>query len=290
MKKKVVGFLCDIGVIFIGGVIYAVAINTFTAPNKIVVSGITGIGSILNYLFNIPIGLFVIAANVLLFLLAFRFVSKRTLFKSAIAIVITSALIDITAVLPWFPKYTDDPLLACVFGGALTGIGLGIIFMRGITTGGVDLIALLLEKLFPFISYGKLLMFIDMVIVIAAGLVSKSLTAVLYAAIIVCVYGVIVDKLLNGLDSAKVVYIISNKGDAICAAVTEHLHRGVKRINAFGGYTNEPKPMLMIVVRPMELFKLKQIVKGTDEHAFVIVGDVSEVVGRGFKTEEDGLQ
>ena len=172
MKKKVVGFLCDIGVIFIGGVIYAVAINTFTAPNKIVVSGITGIGSILNYLFNIPIGLFVIAANVLLFLLAFRFVSKRTLFKSAIAIVITSALIDITAVLPWFPKYTDDPLLACVFGGALTGIGLGIIFMRGITTGGVDLIALLLEKLFPFISYGKLLMFIDMVIVVAAGLVS----------------------------------------------------------------------------------------------------------------------
>lgn len=290
MKKKVVGFLCDIGVIFIGGVIYAVAINTFTAPNKIVVSGITGIGSILNYLFNIPIGLFVIAANVLLFLLAFRFVSKRTLFKSAIAIVITSALIDITAVLPWFPKYTDDPLLACVFGGALTGIGLGIIFMRGITTGGVDLIALLLEKLFPFISYGKLLMFIDMVIVVAAGLVSKSLTAVLYAAIIVCVYGVIVDKLLNGLDSAKVVYIISNKGDAICAAVTEHLHRGVTRINAFGGYTNEPKPMLMTVVRPMELFKLKQIVKGTDEHAFVIVGDVSEVVGRGFKTEEDGLQ
>lgn len=250
----------------------------------------TGIGSIMNYLFNIPIGLFVVAVNVLLFLLSFKFVSKKTLFKSAIAIVITSALIDITAAIPWFPKYTEDPLLACIFGGALTGIGLGIIFMRGITTGGVDLIALLLEKLFPFISYGRLIVFIDLVIVCAAGFVSQSLTSVFHAAIIVCIYGFIVDKLLNGLDSAKVVYIISGKGDAICEAVTKKLHRGVTRVNAFGGYTNEPKPMLITVVRPMELFKLKKIVKETDEHAFVIVGDVSEVVGRGFKTEEDGLK
>lgn len=290
MKKKVVGFICDLGVIFIGGIIYAIAINTFSAPNKIVVSGITGIGSIMNYLFNVPIGLFVVAVNIFLFLLSFKFVSRKTLFKSAIAIIVTSALIDITAVIPWFPKYTEDPLLACIFGGALTGIGLGIIFMRGITTGGVDLIALLLEKLFPFISYGRLIVFIDLVIVCAAGFVSQSLTSVFHAAIIVCIYGFIVDKLLNGLDSAKVVYIISGKGDSICEAVTKKLHRGVTRVNAFGGYTNEPKPMLITVVRPMELFKLKKIVKETDEHAFVIVGDVSEVVGRGFKTEEDGLK
>lgn len=99
------------------------------------------------------------------------------------------------------------------------------------------------------------------------------------------------DKLLNGLDSAKVVYIISNHGDAICEAVTKNLHRGVTRINAFGGYTNEPKSHAYDGGSSrMELFKLKKIVKETDKHAFVIVGDVAEVVGRGFKTEEDGLQ
>ncbi len=286
MKSRTKNLIFDLMFIVAGGVIWSAAINVFTLPNSIVPGGFTGIATILYDFFGLPVGTVTLVMNIPLFLISWKVLGKNFLIKTGLALIITSALIDAGFFLP---EYTGDPLLASVFGGLLSGIGLGMIYMRGIATGGVDIIARLLERPLPFISYGKLLIGCDVIIAVTAGIVYKDISAVLYASIVIFFTGGISDRLINGVDRAKLVYIITDDKEQLADKILQTINRGVTIINGTGAYTGDAHHVLMVVIRPYELHRLRAIVRNEDRNAFIIIGDVSEVVGEGFKDKKSEL-
>ncbi|MDF2686705.1 MAG: hypothetical protein K0S55_1887 [Clostridia bacterium] len=283
MKLNKKQLLLDLLTILIGGFIWAISINMFTTPNLIAPGGVTGISVILNHFFKFPMGLTIIILNIPLLLLSYKFLGLRFVVRTAITTVITSLILDFTG---FIPTFTEDRLLAAVFGGITAGLGLGLIYMRGLATGGSDVLARLLEIPFPYISYGKMLIIIDAVVITAAAVFFRDLGLALYAVIMVYISSIIIDKLLTGLDVAKLVYIISEKNMEISKVIMEKLDRGATLIEARGCYTGLEKNMLMVAVKRYELPRIKNIVKCVDERAFIIINDVSEVLGEGFKGEK----
>ena len=283
MKKvphKLKEWALDLGAVVAGCALYAVSVHMFTNPNMIAVGGLTGIGSVLNYLWGLPIGLSVLLMNVPLFLLSWKKLGKEFFFKTAFATVMMSLFLDLTGFLPVF---TGDKLLATVTGGVGTGAGLGLIFSRGMATGGTDLLAKLVKGWFRGVSYAKVILFADVAILIFAGIVYRDLWSVLYSAVTVWLMSAVVDAILGGIDKAKSVSIITDKRQAVLDRILIDINRGATVWNAEGGYTSTDRDVILVVVRKYELFSLKQAVKSADPDAFMIISDATEVMGRGFR-------
>lgn len=280
-KKQIV---LDLLTVFIGGFIWAISVNMFTIPNLIAPGGVTGISVILNHFFNFPLGITIIILNIPLFILSYKFLGLRFVIRTGITTVITSLILDLTV---FIPAFTEDKLLAAIFGGITSGIGLGLIYMRGLATGGSDVMARLLEIPFPYISYGKILVIIDGVVITIAAICFRDLALALYSVIMVYISSIIVDKLLTGLNVAKLIYVISEKNMEIAKVIMEKMDRGATLIEARGCYTGLEKNMLMVVVKRYELPRIKGIVRTVDDRAFIIINDVSEVLGEGFKGERN---
>lgn len=282
-KKRILGWLADLGIMILGGVIWAVSINVFTLPNKIAAGGLSGLGTVFYYAFHIPVGVTIILFNIPIFIFAWKLLGREWFAKSLIAMLVTSVIIDLTAFLP---EYTGDSMLAAVFGGVTSGIGLGLIYMRGIATGGIDLIARMIKKYVAVPSYGTIIILLDLVVIAISGIVFRDFAVMLYAVIVVYITGLINDKLLNGLDRAKLVYVISDSYAQIGEEIENRLKRGVTLLDGKGNYTGKKEQVIMVVVRPYEFFRLKALIRQVDPKAFVIVGDISEVLGNGFRSEE----
>ncbi len=273
----------------VGGFIWAVSINVFTKPNLLAPGGFSGVGTVINYFFPfIPIGVSIIVLNIPLFAVVYKQFGKKFFFSGAIAMVVTSVIIDVTEM--FLPVYTGNRLIAAIFGGVLSGAGLGLIYLRGIVTGGVDLMARIFEKYISFLSYGKIIACLDMLVIALAALAFKDIDTALYSAITVYISGRVVDKLLNGADSAKLILIISDKHEQIQKDILDVLHRGVTVLSGKGGYTGSDRPVMLAVCRPYEIIKVKKFIYSIDKKAFVVISDSSEVDGLGFSyTEEESL-
>ena len=181
--KQVKDLLLD-GVFFlIGSVLFAISVNVFTAPNDIAPGGLTGAATLVNYLWGTPIGVGIIVMNIPIFLWGVLEVGFRFILKTAVATVVSSLAIDLTV--PYMQPYQGDMMLSALFGGLLAGLGLGLIFMRGGTTGGTDLIANLIGRHLRHISFGKLILAVDLVIVVISAFVYKNLESPLYAVIVI---------------------------------------------------------------------------------------------------------
>lgn len=280
MKKQGKTLFFDILSIVAGGFIWAVGLNVFTVPNKIAPGGATGLATVINSFTDLPVGTLIILINVPLFFAAFFFVGKRFTLKTAAAIVITGVILDVTAL--FLPEFTDDKLLSAIFGGVLSGVGLGLIYIRGIATGGSDLLARLIDKKIPFFSYTETILAIDAVVVVVAAIAYKDWKSVLYAAITVAVNSLFAEKLLSGLTAAKMVFIVTETPEKIYETVIRRMKRGATRTPAEGCYSEKPTNVLMITVKNYELPALKKIITEKDENSFMIVGDASEIVGKGF--------
>ncbi len=267
-----------------GALIDAVAVNVFTAPNHIAPGGITGIGTMLNYLFQTPIGLVNMIINIPIVIWAIVEIGYKLVAKSIAAIIIFSVAIDTMGLV--LPAYDGNPFLAAIFGGVLEGIGLALVFMRGSTTGGTDMIARLLGKHFRHLSMGKLMMAVDLVIVAASALVYQKLESALYAIIAIFVSTRVIDTLLYGTDSGngKLYFIISKKSDEIRQRILEDIDRGVTIIPIQGGYSGREGEMLLCAVRRYEVTKINDIIHSADRDAFVIVGEAGEITGEGFRS------
>lgn len=268
----------------VGALIDSVAVNVFTAPNHIAPGGITGIGTMLNYLFQTPIGLVNMIINIPIVIWAIIEIGYKLVAKSIAAIIIFSVAIDTMGLV--LPAYDGNPFLAAIFGGVLEGIGLALVFMRGSTTGGTDMIARLLGKHFRHLSMGKLMMAVDLVIVAVSALVYQKLESALYAIIAIFVSTRVIDTLLYGTDSGngKLYFIISKKSDEIRQRVLEDIDRGVTIIPIQGGYSGQEGEMLLCAVRRYEVTKINDIIHSTDRDAFVIVGEAGEITGEGFRS------
>ena len=276
MKK----FLTDLLFMLAGGFIWAVALNTFLVPNLIASGGVVGLATVANHFFSVPVGVATILLNLPVFAFAFRKMGWRFVLKTFFAMMLTSVIIDITAL--FLPAFTEDKLFAAILGGVFSGIGLGIIYARGIATGGTDLLARLVDDVLPMFSYGKLILLFDACVVLIAAVSFRDWNSALYATISIYLVGVVVDAILSGPNKGNLVYVISSREREIGDGVLQKLRRGATVLYGKGRYTEKERGVIMIVVRSYELHKLKELVKTIDPGAFVVVGDVSEISGEGF--------
>ena len=266
-----------------GSAVYAVQVNAFTAPNNIAAGGVTGIATMLNYLFSTPIGLMAFLINVPIVLWAVIDIGYKLVTKTMAAIVLSSLMIDLFS--HFIPAYRGDPILVALFAGACEGVGLSLIFVRGATTGGTDLVARLLGRRLPHLSMGKLMLAVDGVIVVVSGFVFGSVENAMYACIVIVVSTKIIDAILYGMDigTGKLFFVMSPKVRQMGDRVIVELERTVTYLDSRGGYTQEPGETMLCVVRRFELHQLQTIIREEDKNAFVIVGEAGQVTGEGFR-------
>ena len=281
-KKTIKQTIIDYIIIAIGAFIFSFGIAMFTSPNNIAPGGVSGIGTMLNHLFNIPIGSVIIAVNIPLFIFSFKKFGRSFFKKSLFATFLTSSLIDI---LPFILEkhYVYSPLLASIFGGVSIGVGVGIIFLRGGTTGGADILAKLIRLKYPHFSLGTLVFIIDAIIVISTLFVYGSIEALLYSTVSFFVTSRAVDAIIFGAARSKMLLIITTKPQEISKRIMNDVEHGVTLIPAFGAYTNEEKTILLSVVRPNEVAEINKIVKEIDRSAFTVITESNEVFGYGFQ-------
>lgn len=282
-SKKADEITKDILFYAIGSSIYAISVTMFTAPNHIAPGGVTGVATMINYLFGWPIGTLGLLLNIPIFIWAILQIGYKLVVKTIAATVFVSAAIDLIGIM--IPTYTGNPMLAAIFGGCLEGIGLSLVFMRGATTGGTDLIARLLNRRVRFISMAKLMMCVDFVIVVVSAFVYHSMESALYALIAIFVSSRLIDAILYGTDigTGKIMFIISEKSDEISKEIIDDVERGVTKLDAKGAFTGRESEVLLCAVRRYEVAKVKDIVRTIDKSAFIIVGDAGDISGEGFR-------
>lgn len=272
-------------IIIIGTVLMALSINLVYEPMEMVTGGVTGLAIVIKYLTGflvnggVPVWLSNIVLNIPLFLAALKVMGKQYIKTTLFATLSLSAALYI---IPTYNIIYEDYLLAAVFGGVLGGAGLGLVFVASATTGGTDLLATLINRYKPYHSVPRILIVIDGIIV-ATGVATFHITKALYAIMAVYITSKVSDSILEGLKFAKMAYIISDSYDEIAQKIMNNLDRGVTGVSAKGMYSNREKKMLFCVVSKKEIIDLTEIVKEVDPEAFVIVSDVREVVGEGFR-------
>ncbi len=278
MRKN---FIEDLLLYILGCLIYSFAVTSIITPNNISAGGFTGIATLVNYLYDFPIGLTLLLLNIPIIIIAFIKIGSEFILKTAVATFILSFTLDFSQKI--FPKILLDNLLSSVFGGILMGMGLGIIFIRGATTGGVDIIGKLVNKRHPHITVGKVIFFADIIVILLATITYKMLESGLYSIIALFASSRIVDTVIYGFDKAKIAIVFTKKSNDICNFVINNMNRGISKIKAYGGYKGEENTMLICTLRRHEVSKLSNKIKELDPKAFVILTDASEIIGQGFK-------
>lgn len=269
--------------IVLGTFILSISINVFMAPNKVSAGGITTLGTILLHLFGIRISITNLVCNVVLFVFGFRKLGKYAVIQTASGIVLLSLFLELTSKIP---VYSGDILIASLTGGTLMGVGVGLVVRRGASTGGSDFAALILNRLLPHISLATLIMVIDCGIVLVSGIVFRSLSVTFYSVLALFVCSLLTDKIITFGDSAKMVQIFSSHAQEITDHIIKDFERGVTGIHCVGMFEKNETLMLECIVKPRELPQYLSLIKQIDPSAFVIIGNVQEVLGEGFKDME----
>lgn len=266
--------------ILIGVLLTAVGLDMFLVPNKIAAGGVSGIATIIHYVAHFPVGTTMLAINVPLFLVGIRQLGIRFGMRTLFGTITLSVLVDLLAAR--VPVPTKDPLLASIYGGMLVGIGIGIVFRNKGTTGGTDLAAAIINN-YMKLSVGVVLFVIDASVIIAAGIVFDSAELALYALLTVFLTARVIDIVQEGFGYAKAALIVSKKPDEVADVILHKLDRGVTSLHGTGMYTGADRDVILSVVTRAEISTLKELVHTIDPEAFVILTDVHEVLGEGFK-------
>jgi uncharacterized membrane-anchored protein YitT (DUF2179 family) len=268
--------------ITLGSLFTAVGLDMFLVPNRIAAGGVSGLATLIFHIMGFPVGLTMLAINIPLFLASLRILGTRFGMKTLYGFFSLSVFVDIME--PFITSPTQDPLLASVYGGVLTGIGLGIVFRSGGTTGGTDLAAQLLLR-YVSTSSGQALLIIDGLVILLAAFVFSAELA-LYALISVFISSRVIDAVQEGVGYGKAAFIISDYEKRIAQGILNDMERGATFFDGKGAYSLKKKGIILTVVSRSEVTRLKNLVSGVDPDAFVIVTSVNEVLGEGFKETE----
>lgn len=277
--------LWDIVCYVAGGAVYALSVNCFSAPNDIAPGGATGLATLLHALIGWPIGLLILLINLPLLIVAFFRIGRRFALRTTAVTLLVSLIIDVSE--PFLPTFRGERILAALFGGLLAGVGLGLVLLRGATTGGSELAARLLQERFPYLSIGRLILAVDAVVIALSVPVFGGLSAAMYAAILVFVSSVMTDKLVYGGEEGRLLMVVTLRPQALSEAVTARLKRGVTLLRGQGGYTGRERWVLLCAVRRAQLVPLRRLVRETDPDAFTMVITTRQVFGEGFLPAED---
>lgn len=273
--------------ITLGSAIFALGFDLFLVPNSLNVGGMSGLAMVLRELVGFgSIGVWTMLLNIPLFILGAKTLGRSFLLGSLAGMLLSSGFIDLFSALR-IPQ--TELLLDSLYGGALSGLGLGLVFLSGATTGGTDIAAKLLRRRFRSASLGKVMLAVDLCILLLTGLVFRDFSKTLYSALPLAVVSFVVDQLLYGLDHSTVALVISTHHTEVSAAIAQRLDRGATLLDASGSYTGQDRPVLMSAVRQRQLPELKSIVREIDPDAFVILLPAHQVLGEGFRRAGDEL-
>lgn len=263
--------------IVVGGFIYSIGLNTFLITNHLAEGGFVGISVILLYEFHLPIGVTFFILNIPLLIVAWRMFGHEFVLKTTLGVISVSVFSEVTKSIQ-IP--THDRLLAALYAGVVTGIGLGLIFRTGGTTGGADIIARILRH-YRGVAMGKTLFGIDLLVICVVVIVVGKEVA-MYSLVGLFVSSRVIDFVLEGAQNGKALTIISQKHGEIVHAIHAELDRGTTLLEATGGYTGQARKVIYCVVSRVEVVRIQRIVHEVDENAFVTVNNVHEVLGEGF--------
>ena len=266
----------------LGAAAYALSVSYFTAPNEIAPGGITGLATILNDLFYLPIGAVTLLFNIPLLIWGAIESGRRFIIRTLIITAAASVLIDVFSLFEL--AYQGDLIIASIFGGILSGTGLGLVFLRGGSTGGTDIIARNLNRRYPHISIGSIVLICDAVVVALSAVVYGSLENALYAVIAIFTSSKMIDAVVFGFsrDNGKLLIIITSAPDELTKILTGRVNRGVTVLSARGGYSHTDKGVILCAVRPHDAFRVNAAVADTDPSAFIITTTATAISGLGF--------
>ena len=267
----------------LGSILYAAGIYTFAATANFAPGGITGIALIINhYMPFLRIGLVSLIINVPVAVICYRLLGRVFFFKSVKSMLISALFLDV--VFPLFPQYdgANNPLLAALFAGALSGFGLALIYMPGSSTGGTDFIIMSIRKKKPHLSIGTISMVVDGTVILLGGLVFGNINAVLYGVLMTIVSTTVIDKVMYGSGTRRMLLVVSDKAQELANAIMEETERGATLADVRGAYTGQPHQMMMCVCSKVEVFTARRIIARIDPGAIVMLTTVDEAYGEGF--------
>lgn len=270
-------FVTRLLLISIGVIFEAVSLESFLVPNKIIDGGVTGISIMVSDLSRLPIGIFLVVINLPFFIVGYKQMGKTFTVTSACAVTALAMLTTFSGIQP----FTNDLLLAAVFGGIIMGIGVGLVIRNGGSSDGTEILAVLFNEKTPF-SVGEVVMFINIFILGSAGFVFGWNYA-MYSLIAYFIAFKMIDITSEGLESSKAVWIISDLHQQIGDALNDRLGRGVTYLNGEGAYTGNDKNVIFTVISRLEEAKVKNIVDSIDKNAFLAISDIHDVKGGRFK-------
>ena len=262
-----------------GCFLLAVGLEVFLVPLKLSPGGVSSLGTVFLYFFSIPLSVTNLSFNILLFIAAYKILGRDAVIKSVAGVFFTSAFL---AILEYTPAIEVDYFAASLAGGILMGIGVGAVIRCGASTGGSDLAAMMILKYMPYMSVADVIFVLDAVIIMLAGIAFKSVTVSVYSFAALFVAARITDGVITMGNSAKSVFITTEKVDEISALIIDKIKRGVTGIYSKGIYTGTERLMLLCVVSPKELPTLVALVRERDKDAFIIIEDAKKVLGEGF--------
>lgn len=284
MKKSVRTQIFSWVIMIIACIIYSLGIALFLNPNALAPGGASGVAIIINRIYGFPTGLMIFMINAPLLIAGCYILGKWFLIKTLVCVTISSVFIDTwPKIIPAYIPVTQDKLLAGIAGAFLCGIGIGLIFRAGGSTGGTDIVAKLLRRKFPHIKTGAIFLIVDSMIIITSVFATKELENALYAGISLFVTTFIIDKVLYGSDEAKLLIIMSSIPEVIAEKLMTEIDAGVTFANGAGAYTGRETKIIFCVVKKQLFHKAKQLVCREDPSSFIIVSNASEIYGEGYK-------
>ena len=281
MKQVNLKNLC---MILLGNTVYALAIVMFILPNDMITGGTTGLGIAIHHYFGLPIHTFVLILNTLMFLLGAAVLGMKFALTTLVSTFYYPVILGVFEQIPALQNVTDDKMLSTICGGLMIGMGIGIVIRCGASTGGMDIPPLVLNKKFG-LPVSVMLYVFDFIILISQMLFTNK-EEIVYGILLVLIYTVILDKVLLMGSTRTKVEIMTEKYEELNRLIQERLDRGTTLVYTQTGYLRNDQPMILTVVSNRELMRLNQLVQEIDPHAFMIIGNVNEVRGRGFSQQK----
>ena len=279
-KRNALDWLLWFGNILLGSAVFALGFDLFLGPNDLNAGGVSGIAMILVHLIGFgSVGTVTMLINLPLFVLGGLKIGKKFFVGSLVGMVSSSVLLDVFAKVP---GVSVEPLVAGIYGGVLCGLGLGMVFATGASTGGSDIVVRLLKMKYRNVPIGTINMVFDLAVATLTGIVYWDITKALYSGIAIFITGKIIDAVVYRFDYSKVVLIISDYYKEITGFIMEKLDRGATYLEGSGSYSGTPRKVIMTVVKPAQIADLKEAVMAIDPNAFLVVQDAHQVLGEGF--------
>ncbi|OOM11276.1 YitT family protein [Clostridium saccharobutylicum] len=274
--------IVDILVIFLGCLIASLGVNLFLSHAKLLSGGATGIGLLLQYTVGIPAGIAVLLVNIPLLAISYRKLNRSFTIYTTIGMLSLSISLMITKPLVNLVNLDNlDLLLYCIYGGVLCGIGYGLVFLKNGSTGGTDIITMLIRKKYSTFNIGSLGFSLNIIIILIGAYIS-GIPEALYTFISLFIQSTVLDRMLKGFSSKKLLLILTDKEEDVINYVIKDLHRGITSLFAEGEYTHDRKKMLYCIVTTRQMIELKNTIHKIDPKAFITIVDISEVRGKGF--------